>query len=100
MFDNRNMAKQDEYIRITTRIPPELRDALVKLANRTERSLNGELVARLQFAVAIAEAEARPELKVEQIQGNYSVTASVDALIDIIKSMPEEKQKALLKILT
>ncbi len=93
------MAKQDEYIRITTRIPPELRDALVELAKRTERSLNGELIARLQIAVKLAMDEPRPRNVAEQETTAYSVR-TIDTLLALIEDMSEEKRKALINLLT
>lgn len=91
------MAKQDDYIRITTRIPPELHSALVELAKKTERSLNGELVARLQIAIALAEEELRPPMA-EQTKAQYQVSDPLPELIAVIKAMPVEKQRALLEL--
>lgn len=93
------MAKQDEYLRITARLPPEVHGALVELAKRTERSLNGELVARLQSAIKMADAEAHSHAKVMQTTAKYQVGDPVHALIEMIKAMPEEKQRALLELL-
>lgn len=92
------MAKQDEYIRITTRIPPDVHNALVKLAKKTERSLNGELVARLQIAIALAEEELRPHMA-EQVTVQYQVDDPLPDLIEIIKGLPIEKQRALMDLL-
>lgn len=100
------MAKQDEYIRITTRILPELRDALVEQAKRTERSRNGELIAMVQAGLGLADGEPRPYteedvkhfLARESASGKYSVSTT-QALIALIEAMPEEKRKALLKLL-
>ena len=91
------MAKQDDYIRITTRIPPEIHSALVELAKRTERSLNGELVARLQIAIALAEEELHP-YKVAQIKAQYQAGDPLPELIEIIKALSVEKQRALLEL--
>lgn len=38
--------------KITVRIPPDLHEALVKLAEQDTRSLNGEIVALLRKAIA------------------------------------------------
>jgi len=93
------MAKQDDYIRITARIPPEVHDALVELANRTERSLNGELVERLKTAIGMAEEGAHLQTMMRQNVAEYQVGDTANALIELIKSLPEEKQIGLLKFL-
>ena len=98
MPDNHEMAKQDDYIRITTRIPPEVHDALVELANRTERSLNGELVARLQVAIALAQDELRPHTA-RQKTASYDAADPVGLLIEKIRKLPEDRQRALLVLL-
>lgn len=91
------MAKQDDYVRITTRIPPDLHTALVKLAQKTERSLNGELVARLQVAVALAEEELNQPI-IEQTNARYQVADPLPELFEIIRALPIEKQRALLEL--
>ncbi|HLP97500.1 MAG TPA: Arc family DNA-binding protein [Sideroxyarcus sp.] len=93
------MAKQDEYIRITTRIPPELRDALVELAKRAERSLNGELVARLQIAVEMARDETRPYEVRDSALAKYDVADVTNQLLEVVKRLPKDKQRALLALL-
>jgi hypothetical protein len=92
------MAKQDEYIRITARLPPELHDALVRLSKKTERSLNGELVARLQIAIDQAMEELHPDI-VRQTVAQYEISDPLQELIELIKSLPAEKQRALLSLL-
>lgn len=100
LTDNHGMAKQDDYIRITARIPPEVHDALVELAKKSERSLNGELVARLQIAIAMAEEELpQPQTAVRQNEEKYNIEDPVEALIELIKAMPKNKQYALLELL-
>lgn len=96
------MAKQDDYIRITARIPPEVHDALVELANRTERSLNGELVERLKIAIDLAKVEPRPLVKkARQEEPDYQVSGNgmMEELLKEIQSMPEEKMNAILLLL-
>lgn len=41
------MSTQDEYVRMTFRLPPEMHEALNMLAQRHARSQNGELIALL-----------------------------------------------------
>lgn len=45
------MSNQDNYIRQTIRIPPELCDLLKTLASKSERSLNAEIIHRLSESI-------------------------------------------------
>lgn len=42
------MADADEEVRITLRLPAALRDRIAKEANQSGRSMNGEIVVRLE----------------------------------------------------
>lgn len=44
------MAKQDDYVRITLRLPPDLHEALLKHA--ASKSLNAEIVERLSKSMS------------------------------------------------
>ncbi|MEP9370483.1 Arc family DNA-binding protein [Mesorhizobium sp. KR1-2] len=48
----------DDEVRITLRLPARLRDALIKSANESSRSMNGEIVNRLDESLGIERAEA------------------------------------------
>lgn len=48
----RPMANQDDYVRLTARLPPEIHEEITKLADRHARSLNGEIIALLQSAIS------------------------------------------------
>lgn len=93
------MAKQDDYIRITARLPPEVHDALVEMANRTERSLNGELVARLQAALNMAEAGERAQFVAKQTTAHYQTGTPKQDLMVLVEGMTDAKILALLEIL-
>jgi len=43
------MAKQDEWIRITLRIPGDLHSKLVSAADENNRSMNAEIIATLEL---------------------------------------------------
>lgn len=45
------MAKQDDYVRYTIRVPKEVFDPLEKAAEAANRSANAEIIARLEFSV-------------------------------------------------
>jgi len=42
------MAKQDDYMRYTIRVPQELYDHMQTAANNSGRSINAEIIARLE----------------------------------------------------
>lgn len=44
------MGVADEGVRLTLRLPEELRDSLLKTSNGNHRSMNGEIVAKLESA--------------------------------------------------
>lgn len=47
MVHNRSMAKQDDWVRLTVRIPPELHDKLQTAVTVGPNSMNAEIIARL-----------------------------------------------------
>ena len=68
------MAHQDDYIRVTARIPPHLHDMLKRQAANAERSLNGQLVAMLETA-GILNLPAQPVIK--DGQGEYDAETNI-----------------------
>jgi hypothetical protein len=50
----------DDGKKLTIRLPKELHDRLVALAEQDTRSLNGEIVALLRAAVAERDRQSRP----------------------------------------
>ncbi|MGJ0506545.1 MAG: hypothetical protein ACR652_05285 [Methylocystis sp.] len=79
------MAKQDDYVRITIRIPKDLHEALVYFAG--PRSLNAEIVARLGRSVR--EQERRMHMR-DFAYGNASQDAAPG-------NNPQEKVAALIE---
>lgn len=47
-----DMAKQDDYVRYTIRVPKEIFEPLEKAAHESNRSANAEIIARLAYTVA------------------------------------------------
>src|SRR5690606_1276650 len=47
-------------VRITLRLPGSLRDRLLEAADKNSRSMNGEIVARLEDSFSIGELEKGP----------------------------------------
>ena len=55
------MAKQDHSLRVTVRMPKDLHDHLQEARATTKRTLNAEILARLQKTVEL-ESQHRDEL--------------------------------------
>ncbi len=70
------MARQDDYIRVTARIPPRLYEMLKLQAINAERSLNGQLVAILETA-SVLNISAQPVIK--EGQGEYGGEIDIQA---------------------
>ncbi len=77
------MATQDDYQRITVRLPPDIHEKLTQAANSSAKSVNAEIVSRLE---ASFEAEARtPESDIS------ALSIELMAMTDLI----EKSQAAL-----
>lgn len=61
------MAKQNEFVRITLRMPTEMHDKLSAICEQTSRSLNGEILFRLGESLISSAFEARQAELHEQI---------------------------------
>jgi hypothetical protein len=53
------MPLQDEYVRTSLRLPPDLHEQLLAAASKADRSLNDELIARLKESFDRQPLEAR-----------------------------------------
>ena len=53
------MDKQREEVKITLRVPPDVADAMKRLAHANDRSLNGELVRAIREYIARQQKRAR-----------------------------------------
>ena len=60
------MADEDAHFRL--RLPVELRDKLVEIAERNQRSINAEVVARLQESLAKGDEFAEMKKTLEAMQ--------------------------------
>ena len=49
------MATQDNYTRITLRMPKDLHERLASLAEETSKSMNAEIIGRLEASVFSSE---------------------------------------------
>ncbi|MFJ2456650.1 Arc family DNA-binding protein [Pseudomonas protegens] len=90
------MAIQDEYIRITLRIPKELHSLLADSAEQTSKSMNAEILARLQES--FSQREIEPELKTLEnklnltrmlaLNSEHSLNSTILALANLISVTP------------
>ncbi|HAO33182.1 MAG TPA: Arc family DNA-binding protein [Candidatus Competibacter sp.] len=64
------MGKQDDYIRITLRLPAELHERLTTMCERTKRSMNAEILTRLDVSFddeRLAEAPEEQEASIKDV---------------------------------
>ncbi len=82
------------------RMPPELKEAIQASADKSRRSLNAEVVLRLQRSLEMEPlimADLTPGELIREPSAKYESLLSL--LIDRIKSLPPKKQRALLELL-
>lgn len=72
------MDDQDRYTRITLRIPRDLHAALSKEADKTSKSLNAEIVARLEGSFEASPADTQRVQYLEQT--NQQLTRALTAM--------------------
>jgi hypothetical protein len=82
LLQGRPMAKQDEFVRITLRLPPDLHEKLAAAAG--SRSMNAEIVARIQHSFAENERVTQYEQRLLESEAN---------LIGIVKDLIASRKK-------
>lgn len=97
------MDKDDRYTRITLRIPKDLHEQLSEAADLTSKSMNAEIVARLQSTFLDAE---KPDLKALENQLNLtrmlalsneqSLSSAILTLASVIQAAPGSTAEARL----
>ncbi|WP_271896290.1 Arc family DNA-binding protein [Candidatus Phyllobacterium onerii] len=83
------MAKQDEWTRITLRIPPELHEKLTEAARTS--SMNAEIIRRLEYTIEVdrqnqeigVEYEERTPEEEEAIK--RIIHASINSIAGVLK---------------
>lgn len=81
--------KQDDYIKTALRLPRELHTELTGAADREGRSLNSEIIARLQRSFSETESGA-----VSSTLGNPQVEKSnLDDLLEFLVNELEKRKK-------
>ena len=82
------------------RMPPKLREQLERAAVQNKRSLNQEVMERLEASIANTPPSA-PRASVynaEMATGTYRLSELETVLLDLFKHMQVEKQLALLSL--
>ncbi|MEH6565555.1 MAG: Arc family DNA-binding protein [Halopseudomonas sp.] len=85
------MYKDDRYTRITLRIPKDLHEQLSSYAEQTSKSMNAEIIGRLEQSFARSEPRNKPEDEMytaEEIKGFIEKVAQ-----DFIAQKLAEKSK-------
>lgn len=63
------MSASDEEVRLTLRLPSSLRDRIAKEADKSGRSMNGEMVYRLEKTITDDDIVGRLDTEVAEIWG-------------------------------
>lgn len=74
------MDKDDRYTRITLRIPRELHSRLTEAADRTSKSLNAEIIGRLEssFSDAATDDKGRVKSALLELVKEYGLSLDKD----------------------
>lgn len=93
----KGIRKTGDIAPLGVRMPPELKDALAAAARQNGRSLNAEIVLRLQQSLE----PAPPDIACEP-RGGYAVERRLSALeadlLDVFGKLPETKRYALIAL--
>jgi len=77
------MATQDNYTRITLRMPKDLHERLASLAEETSKSMNAEIIGRLEASVFSSEL---PETLIPDAKARQIAAAARQRLSAVIES--------------
>jgi hypothetical protein len=77
------MARQDDYIRITLRIPAALHVRLLETCERTNRSMNAEIITRLERSLDDQDAL----VAIEQEDDDEGLEELIDKVIGSIANL-------------
>ncbi|MDR0781547.1 MAG: Arc family DNA-binding protein [Pseudomonadales bacterium] len=83
--------------KIVVRLPAGLRRQLKLLSERRQRSMNAEVVTVLQEHIRLRTTEQR--IAAHEADGRETATLKQEALHQLLKRLPTEKQEALLALL-
>ena len=100
-----NKAMKETPYKYVLRLPPTMRDKLAEAAGHYHRSLNSEIVARLEQSFGVlpqssVERQVEPPLHshLEAIFRN-SLNETEQSLIKVFRRLNSNRQKALIKLL-
>lgn len=84
----------------TVRLPPDVREALVKEADINGRTLSAEIVDRLQLTLHGPDMSQAQKAEMERLAHQYlKVSDAQRMLLTMFDAMPPDKQLALLTVL-
>lgn len=84
------MAKQDGYTRITLRIPTELHEHLAASAEKTSKSMNAEIIARLEDSYLYGDKSPA-----EKFTEDVATKAAAKAMEQAMETLSEKVRQAL-----
>jgi len=83
------MDTDDRYTRITLRIPKDLHSRLSNAADETSKSMNAEIIARLESTFTPAESAAERAARLDQIR-EKAMPGMVEILADLQAKVAQE----------
>lgn len=93
------MAKQDDWVRLTVRLPPEVYARLTETVATGPNSMNAEIVSRLEFSFSAEEAKKREAVEFEEtlLRTNYEIMrrqmeGAQDRLSQLIESLAQVEE--------
>ena len=81
------MATQDDYIRVTLRIPKDLHSQLADAAEETSKSMNAEIIARLNGSFGSQDSAIERGRRIEKLKGK--VDPQLESLLSSFVSQIE-----------
>lgn len=87
------MAKQDDWVRITLRLPRDVHERLTGVLDDTNRSMNAEIVARLESSFLPIEAQGlSAQFSERDLQ---RITSHLQDYLMLMRKMNEVSRKQL-----
>lgn len=96
------MDKDDRYTRITLRIPKELHERLADSADKTSKSMNAEIIARLSESFSVRSVEDRAVDRVSELDRqvadltveSYSLLREAGTVSDLMELAASKQEKS------
>ncbi len=97
------MGLADEGIRLTLRLPEQLRDRLLRQSRQSMRSMNSEIIAILEKSINLDENELQMDYPKQSEQSNQQHLEirepdEVADLIDYFERLSEERKQLVLQL--